>query len=62
MWGKPEAPDEYADYLVMKTMGWDWHTYLRQPDWLIEMTIGFLNAEGKAQEKAAKKAERSTKI
>ena len=44
-------PTEYGDYLVMKTMGWDWWTYMNQPDHVVYMITSFIAAEEEAKEK-----------
>ena len=47
-------PSEYGDYMIMKKMGWDWWTYLKQPDHIIYMISKFISAENVASSKRAK--------
>jgi len=35
-------PDEYEMFLIMREMGWDYDTYLKQPDNLIILIQEFI--------------------
>ncbi len=45
----PEMPQEYRDYLVMRTMGWDYWTFSSQPEFIIFMIYSFILAENQAK-------------
>lgn len=42
-------PQEYKDYLIMKTMGWDYWTFGNQPEHILFMIYSFILAENEAQ-------------
>jgi hypothetical protein len=47
-------PDEYGDYVIMKEMGWDYWTYISQPETVIYMVSSFISAEMEARYKLRK--------
>lgn len=40
--------EEYARFLICKTMGWDLYTYESQPPYFIDQIMIFLNMEAQA--------------
>lgn len=40
-----QLPEEYSEFMLIREMGWDYYTFLEQPDWFIDMCIAFINAE-----------------
>lgn len=54
-YGRDRPPEKYLLYLVLKEMGWDYGTYLRQPDDLISIIEAVVIGREKAEIKEAKK-------
>ena len=53
--GRRNPPESYVMYLVMKEMGWDYDTYLKQPDDLIQLIEAIVIGEKEAEIRALKK-------
>ena len=47
--------------MVLKEMGWDYETYLKQPDILVSLIEAVVVGRAKAEIKEAKKVERDAK-
>lgn len=57
-YGRKWPPDKFVMYMVMQEMGWDYETYLRQPDDLVQLieliVVGRKQAEIKESKKHGK--------
>lgn len=45
---------------VMKTYGWDYYTYERQPSWILDLAVKKLGIEAKLANAANTKPEQNT--
>ncbi len=44
-------PDHYADFTIMREMGWDYWTFQKQPDFWVDICGAFIHAERHAKMK-----------
>jgi hypothetical protein len=44
------VPQEYLRFIVCKKMGWDYYTFMQQPDFFVEEVLICMQAENKYRE------------